>query len=272
MMEGLAGPAAVILYPLAAVLVAAGLLRATPAVERAGRLLGLVAAVAHGSFLLGHYTLAGGLDASLFSMLSWTALVIVLLVLAASMRFPITELCIPALPLAALALIVQQALVGAPRALALDSAMLETHVLTSLLAFSLLSIAALNAMFIATQDMALRRHRSPEILKVLPPLAVMERVLFQLLWAGWLVLCLSLASGLFFLDDLFAQHLAHKTILSLCAWLVFGLLLAGRWRFGWRGMPAVRLTLIGMAILVLAYFGSKAVLELVLDRTWQGGG
>lgn len=270
-MEGLGGPLAAIVYPVAAAAVAAGLLRNSPGLANAGRLLGLAAAIGHGAFLLAHYTIVGGIDASLFSMLSWTGLVIVLVVLATSLRFPVTELCIPAFPLAAVLVILQQTLVTTPRALALDSVLLETHVLASLLAFSLLTIAAFNAMFIAALDRSLRSHRAPAMLNVLPPLAVMERALFQLLWAGWLVLSLSLASGLFFLQDIFGQHLAHKTILSVCAWLVFGGLLFGRWRFGWRGMPAVRLTLIGMAILVLAYFGSKAVLELLLDRAWHSG-
>jgi ABC-type uncharacterized transport system permease subunit len=70
-----------------------------------------------------------------------------------------------------------------------------------------------------------------------------------------------------FVDDLVAQHLAHKTILSIASWLVFGLLLFGRWRWGWRGNRAVHLTLTGMIVLLLAFFGSKFVLEMVLHRT-----
>ena len=72
-----------------------------------------------------------------------------------------------------------------------------------------------------------------------------------------------------FINDIFAQHLVHKTILSILTWLVFGVLLFGRWRYGWRGSLAVRLTLAGVALLVLSYFGTKAVLEIVLGRSWQ---
>src|SRR5690606_32742687 len=59
-------------------------------------------------------------------------------------------------------------------------------------------------------------------------------------------------------------------VLSMLSWLVFGALLVGRWRRGWRGAKAVRLTLVAMALLVLAFFGSKFVLELLLQRTWLG--
>jgi ABC-type uncharacterized transport system permease subunit len=94
----------------------------------------------------------------------------------------------------------------------------------------------------------------------------MENLLFQMLTAGFILLSLSLFSGILFLEDLFAQHLAHKTVFSIIAWLVFGTLLWGRWRFGWRGRTAIRWTLSGFFFLMLAYFGSKLVLEIVLQR------
>jgi ABC-type uncharacterized transport system permease subunit len=86
-----------------------------------------------------------------------------------------------------------------------------------------------------------------------------------------MLLTVSLLSGLVFVDDLFSQHLVHKTTLSIMAWLAFGLLLWGRWRYGWRGRSAVRLTLAGIVLLLLAYFGSKLVLEIILERSWRMG-
>jgi ABC-type uncharacterized transport system permease subunit len=91
--------------------------------------------------------------------------------------------------------------------------------------------------------------------------------MFRVIAAGFVLLTLTLLSGVLFVDDLFAQHLVHKTVLSIAAWIVFGILLFGRWRWGWRGRRAVRLTLAGMAILLLAFFGSKFVLEVILHRT-----
>jgi ABC-type uncharacterized transport system permease subunit len=87
-----------------------------------------------------------------------------------------------------------------------------------------------------------------------------------MLTAGVLFLSVSLISGFMFIENLFAQHLVHKTVLSLLAWLIFSGLLLGRWRYGWRGKTATKWTLSGFVLLVLAYFGSKFVLELVLHR------
>nr|WP_240956017.1 cytochrome c biogenesis protein CcsA [Wenzhouxiangella sp. XN79A] len=213
----------------------------------------------------------GGFTADFFSALSVVSLVIVAVLLASSLRFPLLEILPIALPGAALMIIIKAALGPPPTPLDVPSGMIELHVISSLLAYSLLSIAALNAMFISVQHNLLHRHRNPVLLDLLPPLATLETLLFQLISAGWLLLTVSLASGLLFVDSLFAQHLVHKTVLSILAWLIFGGLLAGRWRYGWRGMRVVRLCLIGMAVLVLAYFGTKAVLELMLDRRWQAG-
>jgi ABC-type uncharacterized transport system permease subunit len=98
-------------------------------------------------------------------------------------------------------------------------------------------------------------------------LTLTETLLFRLIGAGFALLTLTLLTGILFVDDLFGQHLIHKTVLSIIAWIVFGTLLVGRWRHGWRGRGAVNLTLTGMAILLLAFFGSKFVLELILHRT-----
>ena len=92
----------------------------------------------------------------------------------------------------------------------------------------------------------------------------MESLLFEMISVGFVLLTLSLASGLFFLEQIFAQQLAHKTVLSILAWLVFATLLWGRFRWGWRGRKALAWTISGFISLLLAYFGSKAVLELIL--------
>ena len=80
------------------------------------------------------------------------------------------------------------------------------------------------------------------------------------------MLTVAIASGAVFVNDIFAQHLVHKTVLTIIAWLLFSLLLWGHYQLGWRSQTAVRLTLAGFIILMLAFFGSKLVLELVLQR------
>jgi ABC-type uncharacterized transport system permease subunit len=143
------------------------------------------------------------------------------------------------------------------------------HILSSILAFGLLSIAGVYALFVAIIDFFLRRHHLNPLVRSLPPLETLERLLFRLITMGFLLLTASLLTGFAFVDDLFAQHLAHKLVLSISAWLVFGLLLWGRWQYGWRGRQAVRLTLVGILLLLLAYFGTKFVLETILGRSWR---
>jgi len=103
-------------------------------------------------------------------------------------------------------------------------------------------------------------------MQMLPPLQVMETLMFQMVALGLLLLSLSLISGFLFLEDIFDQHLVHKTILSIAAWFVYATLLWGRWRYGWRGRKAIRWNLAGFFVLLLAYFGKKFVLELILHR------
>jgi len=94
----------------------------------------------------------------------------------------------------------------------------------------------------------------------------MEDLLIRIIAVGFFILSLSLAPGFMFIHDIFAQHLIHKTVLSLLSWLVFAVLLGGRWSKGWRGQKLIRWTLGGFGMLVLAFFGSKLVLELILGR------
>ena len=263
--------AAIALYVVAALAIASGLHKDRAALRRAGLVLAALGVLAHAAGAAAEMQAVGGFTADFFSAISIVSLVVVAVLVIASLRFPLVEILPVALPGAALMILIKALLGPPPTPLDVASGMIELHVISSLLAYSLLTIAALNAMFISVQHNLLHRHRNPVLLDVLPPLATLETLLFQLIGSGWLLLTLSLASGLLFVDNLFAQHLVHKTVLSILAWLIFGALLAGRWRYGWRGMRVVRLCLIGMAVLVLAYFGSKAVLELLLDRRWQAG-
>ena len=146
---------------------------------------------------------------------------------------------------------------------------LKAHILLSAAAYSLLSVAAALAVLLAIQDDRLRSHKPIGWLRHLPAMDTMESMMFGAINIGFIGLTMAVFSGLIFVDNLFAQHLAHKTILSLVSWMVFGILVLGRWRLGWRGKVALRWVLGGFVILALAYFGSKIVLELLLDRQWD---
>jgi ABC-type uncharacterized transport system permease subunit len=145
---------------------------------------------------------------------------------------------------------------------------LTAHILLSMGAAALLFAAAVTALLLVFLDRRLRTRRIADLPSVLPPLDALERVMFRLIGAGFVLLTLSLFTGFVFVTNLFTQHLIHKTVLSLIAWTIFGVLLIGRIRFGWRGRSAVGWTLSGFGVLALAYFGAKFVLEDVLGRHW----
>jgi len=142
------------------------------------------------------------------------------------------------------------------------------HIALAALAAGWLAIAAFVVVLLALQDARFRARAPLGPLALLPPMETMERTVFRALSGGYVVLTLALVTGLFFVYNVFEQHLIHKIILALIAWTLFGVLLYGRYRFGWRGRQAFRFTLAGFVALALAYFGSKFVLENVLGRHW----
>lgn len=145
---------------------------------------------------------------------------------------------------------------------------ITAHIGFAALAAGWLSIAAVVVLLLAWQDMRLRSRAPLGVLALLPPIETLEATLFRMVGAGFAVLTLVLVTGMFFVTDLYAQHLVHKVTLAVIAWLVFGVLLFGRYRYGWRGRRALRFTTAGFVILALAYFGSKFVLENLLGRHW----
>ncbi len=143
------------------------------------------------------------------------------------------------------------------------------HLLISMLAYSLFTIASLHVLLMAMLERRLHRGTLPAGLRTLPPLLTMETLLFRIIWAGFVMLSLTLASGVVFSEEVFgrAARLNHKTIFGIVSWLVFAALLFGRHFYGWRGRVAVRWTLAGFLMLVLAYLGSKFVVEVLLGRS-----
>ncbi len=179
-------------------------------------------------------------------------------------RLEIENLIILLLPFAALSVACAQWVTS------IDKTISETHliihVVLSIIAYSLMTLAALQALLLGIQETQLRQHQFTGVFRYFPPLQTMETLLFDLITAGTALLTLAILSGFFFLDDMFAQHLVHKTVLSIVAWCLFTVLLFGHHQKGWRGTVAVKWTLLGFAALMLAYFGSKFVLEIILQR------
>jgi ABC-type uncharacterized transport system permease subunit len=142
---------------------------------------------------------------------------------------------------------------------------IASHVFLSITAYALLAMAVCQSILLKIQERHLHTHSINAFINKLPPLQTMERLLFQGIRIGFYLLTLSLATGFIFIDDFFAQHLMHKTALSIVAWLIFATLVFGRRTFGWRGKQAITATQVGFGILVVAYYGSKFVLERLLS-------
>jgi ABC-type uncharacterized transport system permease subunit len=142
------------------------------------------------------------------------------------------------------------------------------HLLISMLAYSLFTIASLHVMLMAIIERRLHAGTVPPSLRSMPPLLTMETLLFRIIAAGFVLLTLTIVSGVLFSEELFGKpaRFSHKTVFGVMSWLIFGALLAGRMFYGWRGRTAVRWTLAGFFALVLAYIGSKFVLEVILGR------
>ena len=230
-------------------------------------LLGFSAVILHAVVLYPELMTANGLNLGFFNAASLIAMLTVVVLLLAALKQPVENLGIPVLPIAAATVALASWNPGQKTAITSGTWQLDLHILFSVLAYSLFALAAVQSVLLAIQDRHLRNRHPGGFIRALPPLVIMEQLLFQMIGTGFVLLSAGLLTGIVFLEDIFAQHLVHKTILSIAAWGIFGILLWGRWRFGWRGRKAIRWTLSGFVVLILAYFGSKLVLELILDRT-----
>lgn len=144
----------------------------------------------------------------------------------------------------------------------------KLHFLAAMLAYSLFTLSALHAIFMGFSENALHKRSLKRSLSSLPPLLTMETLLFRMLLLGFILLTLTVGSGVFFSDSLFGKPFVidHKTLFAFASWAIFATLLVGRHVWGWRGKRALRWTLAGFALLILAYIGSRFVAEVLLHR------
>lgn len=144
----------------------------------------------------------------------------------------------------------------------------KLHFLAAMLAYSLLTLSALHAIFMGFTENALHKRSLKRSLTSLPPLMAMEALLFRMLTVGFVLLTLTVGSGVLFSEELFGKPLSidHKTIFAFASWGIFAMLLVGRHAWGWRGKRALRWTLAGFTLLILAYVGSRFVGEVLLRQ------
>jgi ABC-type uncharacterized transport system permease subunit len=205
---------------------------------------------------------SGSLSLDLISALSQVLWLLSLLIFYTTFRYKIETLALFVIPMVILGIVL--------RFFSVDwnmtplSGGMSIHIFTSLFAYSVLFFASIQAALLTYQHHQLHRHQTLGLMRTLPPLQEMEALLFQLINIGVVLLSMALLSGFFYLDDLFEQDVAHKTILSVIAWLLFASLLFKRYRYGCRSKLATRWTLFASVFLFLAYFGSKFVFEYIL--------
>lgn len=234
--------------------------------DRGPALISLCAAVLHAGVHVLSLRASGGIDLHFFAALSLIGLGTATLTAALGLSRAIGALGVTSYPIAAITLAMYAFIPSGSRTAQALGWQIQLHAGLALLAYAALSLAALLAIGLWFQERALRQRHFGTLLRMFPPLTLVETLMFRLIFAGFALLTLALMTGVVFVENLFAQHLVHKTVLSLLAWGVFGALLFGRVRYGWRGRRAVHLTLTAMILLGMAFFGSKFVLELVLAR------
>jgi ABC-type uncharacterized transport system permease subunit len=265
MIATIAGLAAALLYAFATLLQGQLLYR-----DKGNRHSILVLACA--ALLLHLVNVAGiirtdaGYDFGFFRIATLFSWVMVSVVVLSSLRKPVENLFLVLFPIAILGILSATLLPGSRELTSDLSTGVALHSILGIIAFSIITIAALQALLVAWLNRELKQHHFHPALRHIPPLQTMESLLFEIIRYGFVALLAVILTGFLFMENMFAQHLAHKTVLTLLSWALFGVLLWGRHVRGWRGKTALRWILSGYGFLLLAYFGSKFVLELLLQR------
>lgn len=232
--------------------------------------------LAHALALNGEIDAHGALRIGFAVMLSVTLWVSVAAYWIENRNFTLDSLRVLVLPCAAVAAVLPILFPGELMQLGNVSALFSWHIAIAMLAYSTLTIAAFHAVLMALQET--RLHARPgaptgwfaSAIDRLPALLTMEKLLFRLIFFGFILLTFTVLSGVVFSEQIFGKafKLDHKTVFTMMSWVLFGALLAGRqWR-GWRGKTALRFTLTGFAALFVGYIGTRFVFEVVLHRAF----
>lgn len=201
---------------------------------------------------------------SLFSLGSYVMWFISLVLFITALKRKVDSLAIFILPIVIISLILPLIFDSSTGIFINMKSGLGVHVLMSLLAYSFLMLASFQALLLSAQNNRLHTHQSTGFFRTLPSLEDMEHLLFRFIIIGVILLSIALLTGFYYLENLFGQRVAHKTILSILSWVIFSSLLFGRWKYGWRGKKAVHWTLAGFIVLMVAFFGTKLIQEFIL--------
>lgn len=237
----------------------------------AARLALILALGLHGALLVRTILLDAGIDLGVGQALSLIVWLTLLSYGASPMRTHLEALHPVVLPVAAIGALLPVVIRDSHLLPWGKEPLFQAHLIAAFIAYALFTMAALHGVITALAEKRLKSHEL-ERMPSLPPLMTMEKHLFRLIGAGFGLLTLTLGSGILFSEQIFGKPLSfatfsqHKTVFALLSWLIYAWLLIGRHFFGWRGRRALAFSLSGFAALVLAYLGTKIVLELVLTR------
>ncbi|MBT8115141.1 MAG: cytochrome c biogenesis protein CcsA [Arenicella sp.] len=204
-----------------------------------------------------------GVDFSVSGMLVLVSAIVTGIFLLCCLFMPVMRLGILVFPLGAASLGFAHIWNSEPITSINHSTAMNAHILVSIVAYSLLTIAAIQALLFVYQERQIKKRTNPALLMALPPLQTMEKLLFRLIAAGFLLLTVTLLSGLIFSQQIYGQPFTfeHHTVLALMGWAVFALLLYRRFSSGLRGTQAAVWTVCGYLLILLGYFGTKIVSE-----------
>lgn len=225
--------------------------------------LGFVAVCLHGVLLHRWIDVHAGQNLNFFNMLSLTAWVVSILVLVVALLKPVEVLVIFVFPISAISILL---VLGFPNQYIVKTVTNPDtlfHILLSIVTLCLLCVAGLLAILAAIQDYVLRQKHGNWLTTKMPPLESSEKLLFQVISLGFILLSVVVVTSLYFYHELLldSHALLQKAMLVGAAWVVFAGLLLGRFYWGWRGRRAIYGTLGGVLLLFLASFGSKLLLE-----------
>lgn len=205
--------------------------------------------------------------------LSITLFTCTFILLVETLLTKISATLIFVLPLSAASMLLPVLLPGSPLGPETASISFRMHLLLAILAYSLMTMALVQALLLAAAHNQLHRklldEEQPEgkvsFFERMPSVIEMEKILFRLIWAGFIILSVAIVFGFFFTQEQFGQMIRfdHKTVVTIISWAIFGILLLGHHFLGWRGKFAARWTVIGFTLLMVAYIGIRFVQEVI---------
>lgn len=205
-----------------------------------------------------------GLDVSFLTTLAVVSWIILLIILIGSRWWALQQVGLIVYPIAAICFVLAS-FHHDQRIVDIDKIWpLEAHIWLSLTAYGLLTIAAIQAIFVIKKQQSLKKHNNNAFISTLPALSTLEQTLFRLTAISHVWLTLALITGFLFLEDVFSQNIAHKTILSCLSWLLLSVFLIGHKSQGWRGSAAARWVLFAFMLVLIGFAGSKFIYDHIL--------